>query len=143
MRFAALFFLFASPAFAWDFASSPVCTLSHQTDKANLTISYDARSDAPYAIEITQGEAVWKPGPVFMMGFDGPRRSMITTDRHRLGASGKSLTVKDQGFGNLLDGIEHNYVALARSGETSLVFSLTGAASAVRRFKVCVASSEI
>lgn len=143
MRFALVLSLLATPAFAWEFSSSPICTLSHTTEKADLTVTYNRRSDGPFAIEITQGDGNWQPSPVFLMRFDGPRRSVITTDRHTLGPEGKTLTVTDRGFGNVLDGIEFNIIAIAKSGETTLVFPLTGAAPAVRRFRVCVASPEI
>lgn len=140
MRLTILLSLLATPAFAWEFSSSPVCTLSHSTEEADLKVTFNSRTDGPYAIEVTQ-EQDWQPAPMFMMGFDGPRRSAITTDRHQL--SGKTLTVTDSGFGNVLDGIEFNFVAIARSGETALVFSLTGAAEPVQRFRLCAASPEI
>lgn len=143
MRLAFILCLFAMPASAWEFTSSPTCTLRHSTAKADLEITFSARASALYFVEITQNESIWRPGPIFTMGFDGPRRSMISTDRHTLGAEGKSLRVTDSGIGNLLDGIEFNFVALARSGDTALTFSLTGAASAVRRFRACVASPEL
>ena len=44
---------------------------------------------------------------------------------------------------NVLDGIEFNFLATAKSGETVLYFPLTGAAEAVRRFRICAASPEI
>ena len=143
MRLAILLSLLATPAFAWEFSSSPVCTLSHSTEQADLTVTFNTRADGPYAIEITQGDATWQPAPMFMLGFDGPRRSVITTDRHRLDDAGKTLTVTDTGFGNVRDGIEFNFVALARAGETALGFSLTGAAEPVQRFRLCAASPEI
>lgn len=135
--------LLATPAFAWEFSSSPVCTLSHSTEHAELTVTYNSRTDGPYAISITREDGVWQPAPMFMMGFDGPRRNAISTDRHQIDTEGKSLTVTDSGFGNVLDGIEYNFVAIARSGETAFVFSLTGAAEPVQRFRLCAASPEI
>lgn len=141
--FTILLCAFATPAFSWEYSASPVCTLSHSSEKANLTLTYDRLSDGPYAIEITRIDRTWPVSPVFMMGFDGPRRSFITTDRHVLDAEGRSLTVKDRGFGNVLDGLEFNFIATAKSGETMLIFSLTGAAPAVRRFRACVDSPEI
>ena len=143
MRFVSLLCFLVTPAFGWEYSASPVCTLTHTTEKATLTLTYDRLSDGPYAIEITRNDRTWPISPVFMMGFDGPQRALITTDRHVLGAEGKSLTVRDQGFGNVLDGLEYNFIATAKSGETMLIFSLTDAAPAVRRFRVCVASPEI
>lgn len=143
MRLTIILSLIASPVFAWEFSSSPVCTLLHSTEDAELKVTFNSRTDGPYAIEITQEEGVWQPAPMFMMGFDGPRRNAISTDRHQIDPEGKSLTVTDSGFGNVLDGIEYNFVAIARSGETALVFSLTGAAEPVQKFRLCAASPEI
>ncbi len=143
MRLTVLLFFFATQAFAWDYAGSPVCTLKHSTEKADLTLTYDNRADGPYAIQITRNDKVWPSDPVFLMRFDGLRPLVITTDRHVVDAERKSLTVTDRGFGNVLDGLEYNFIATAKSGETMLIFPLTGAAPAVRRFKACVASPEI
>lgn len=143
MRLAILLSLLAAPAFAWEYTASPVCTLTHSTETANLTLTYDNRADGPYAIEITRNDRAWPRDPMFLMRFDGLRPSVITTDRHVIDAESKSLTVKDRGFGNVLDGIEFNFIATAKSGEVMLIFPLTGAAPVVRRFRVCVASPEI
>jgi hypothetical protein len=143
MRVALALSLLATPAFAWEYSSSPVCTLTHNTEKASLTLTYDSRADGPYAIEITRNDQAWPTAPMFMMRFDGLRPSVITTDRHELDPSGKSLTVTDRGFGNVLDGLEFNFIATAKSGETMLIFPLTEAAPSVRRFRACVASPEI
>ncbi|MEO9827557.1 MAG: excinuclease ABC subunit B [Paracoccaceae bacterium] len=143
MRLSVLLSLLAAPAFAWDYSASPICTLSHATEKAELTLTYNNRADASYAIEITRKDQAWPNAPIFMMRFDGLRPSVITTDRHVLDGEGQTLKVTDRGFGNVLDGLELNFIATAKSGETMLIFPLTGAAPAVRRFRACVASPEI
>jgi hypothetical protein len=143
MRVIVLAICFATPTFAWEYTPSPVCTVSHETEQAELALTYDRRSDGPYAIEITQKEKPWARSPLFVMRFDGPRPNVISTNRHSLGADDLSLTVTDRGFGNVLDGIEFNFLATAKSGETVLYFQLEGAADAMRRFRVCVASPEI
>jgi hypothetical protein len=142
MRFVLLFLLLTAPAAAWEFTPTPVCTLSHSTDKARLSVTHTPHAVEPYAIEITQGDAIWGSSPTFQMLFDGPRKLSIATDRHKLGAGGKSLTVTDQGFGNVLTGLEFNFLATAKSGDTVLYFPLADAAEAVQRFRLCAESPE-
>ncbi len=71
------------------------------------------------------------------MRFDGPRALAIGTDRHRLSGDGKSLTVTDLGFGNVLDGFQFNATATAIAAGTEVPFDLTDAAPAVREFRAC------
>ena len=142
MRLALLFSFIATPAVAWEFTATPVCTLSHSTDKAELTVTHTPRAFDPYAIKIMQEDAAWSVSPTFQMLFDGPRKLSIATNRHRLTDDGKSLTVADQGFGNVLTGLEFNFLATARSGDTVLYFPLAGAAEAVQRFRLCAESPE-
>ncbi|MEM7751963.1 MAG: hypothetical protein AAF230_01030 [Pseudomonadota bacterium] len=136
MRAVALLLL-ASPAAAWEARSvGPVCLLTHATDEAEIVVSHDPRKALPYAIDLTLNEA-WQAGPVFAMRFDGLGPRTITTDRHQL--TDNTLTVTDRGFGNVLDGIAQNFVALATTGETALVIPLEGAAPEVEKFKSCAA----
>lgn len=61
----------------------------------------------------------------------------IGTDRHVLSPDGRSLTVTDTGFGNVLDGLAFNTTATALSGAEALPFDLAGAGPAVEAFRSC------
>ena len=132
------FFLLATPAVAWEASrEGPVCFLTHEMENAEISVSHDATKAVPYAIDLKL-EGGWKNGPVFAIRFDGPRPLTITTDRHSL--ANETLSVTDTGFGNVLDGISQNHVALAFTGETALVIPLAGAAPEVELFKSCTAN---
>lgn len=134
--FLTLLFL-ASPATAWEFSPSPVCTLAHDGPAGTVTVTYDPGAAEPYAIAIARAGAAWPDAPVFGIRFDGPRGLTITTDRHRLSDEQSKLTVSDRGFGNVLNGLEFNSTATARAGEAEVTFSLEGAAPEVQAFRAC------
>ncbi|MBO6707236.1 MAG: hypothetical protein JJ912_14180, partial [Roseitalea sp.] len=73
------------------------------------------------------------------MRFDGPIGLTITTDRHIASDEGRSLTVTDSGFGNVLNGLEFNHTATALLGDRAVPVSLDGAAPAVQDFRACAA----
>lgn len=132
------FLCFATPAAAWEASrDGPVCYLTHQTEEARVTVSHDATKAVPYAIDLTHADG-WQAGPVFAIRFDGPGRRTISTDRHIL--NDRTLTVTDTGFGNVLDGIALNVLAIAVTGETAIVIPLAGAAPEVEKFKACAAN---
>ena len=119
--------LAALPARAWEFRATPICELSHETAEARVRVLYDP-AIPEYAIEITRGEG-WPDGPVFGIRFSGGRELVITTDRHTtLDGDPATLTVRDRGFGNVLNGLEFNDTATAFLGDTALSFPLRGAA---------------
>lgn len=128
--------LVATSVEAWEFSASPVCTLSHDTPGASVTVTWDPRRAEAYAITVTR-DVPWTGAPVFAMRFDGPRGNTIVTDRHVTGDGGRTLTVTDRGFGNVLDGLEFNDTATALLGEESVPFSLDGASEPVRAFRAC------
>jgi len=136
MRLILLLLIAAAPARAWEFTSVPVCTLSHSTDVASLTVTWDPRQAEPYAIRI-EGPAPWPEAPVFSIEYAGPSALAISTSRHRLSDGGMTVTVTDSGFGNVLDGIEFNRIATAVMGEARVPFPLDGAAEPVRAFRAC------
>ncbi len=129
--------LAASPATAWEFFASPICTLSHAEAAANLTVTYDERAAEPYAITVSRSDAAWPEAAVFAMRFDGPRGLTISTDRHRMTEENRAVTVSDSGFGNVLDGLEFNATATAILGDAELGFPLAGAAPEVQKFRAC------
>lgn len=133
--------LAVTPATAWEFRPTPVCTLLHDTADASLRVTYDPRVPE-YAITIRLA-ATWSVGPVFAIRFDGPRGLTISTTRHRLHDGGRALTVTDSGFGNVLDGLEFNDRATAATGETAVPFGLDGAAPAVAAFRACAGGATV
>lgn len=130
--------LAAVPASAWEFSAVPVCTLSHETPDARVAVTYDPAQPQPYAIAITL-DRPWPGAPGFGIRYDGARALSITTNRHVLSADGRTLTVTDHGFGNVLDGLEFNSTATAISGDRAVALPLDGAAPEVRAFRACAA----
>ncbi|MEL7097291.1 MAG: hypothetical protein AAGM84_00545 [Pseudomonadota bacterium] len=133
MRLLALLILAAPAAHAWEFSPSPICTLTHAEDGAEITVTYDHGSQL-YAVDVTAPYG-WPDAPAFSMRFDGPRPNTISTARHQ--TQGNTLTVTDTGFGNVLDGLEFNRSATAFTQTAAVTFSLDGAAEPVQRFRDC------
>lgn len=126
----------AGPAVAWDFAPTPVCTLSHEGQDMAVTVTFDP-SIEEYAIHLTR-DGGWPEVPVFSLRFEGPAGQTISTSRHMLNVQGpNSLTVRDRGFGNVLNGLEFNTRAVAVLGDLEVAVSLAGAAPAVAEFRAC------
>jgi len=129
--------LLATPAPAWEFLPTPICTLTHSAGGVDIFVTYDA-SLPEYTITVTRAEP-WPVGAVFVLGFEGNRPSRLTTEQHELSSSGTSLTVRDSGFGNVLDGLEFNAVGIAMVETASVSFDLSNAAPAVQAFRDCPA----
>lgn len=142
MRLATVLCCLALPAYAWEFTAAPVCTLTHETPEASVTVTWDPRRAEPYAIAVTR-TAPWTGFPVFAMRFDGPRGNTIMTDRHATGDDGRTVTVTDRGFGNVLDGLEFNETATAVLGDQSVPFPLDDAAEPVRAFRACAEAATV
>ncbi len=132
-RFPAL----TAPAGAWEFTPSPVCTLSDATASASVKLTFDPGQPDPYTI-VVKGPAPWPNAPVFSMRFDGAQGLTISTNRQTLSDGGRTLTVTDKGFGNVLNGLEFNSTATALAGDAAIPFPLDGAAPAVKAFRACV-----
>lgn len=126
----------ATPAAAWEFTPSPVCTLSHETAEAALEITYDPSRAEPYAIAI-RGISPWPEGSVFAIRYEGGSALTIQTTRHQFSADRRTLTVTDRGFGNVLDGIGLNTTATAVLGGAEVVFPLDGAKAPLAAFRDC------
>lgn len=140
MRTALAFLLLASPAAAWEFSASPICTLTGTSDAGTLTVTYDAALPE-YTITITLPDGVWPEDPAFAMAFAGGMPIGIQTDRHTRSPDGRSLTVTDSGFGNVLNGLEFNSRAYATSGDTTVGVSLDGIGPAIKAFRDCPAAN--
>jgi hypothetical protein len=136
MRLFTLLILLPVPAAAWNFSATPMCTLTHQAETAEIAITYDP--DKPeYALFITLRDGTWDDAPTFGMAFAGGRRIDLTTRQHDLSADGATLSVRDSGFGNVLDGLEFNAAVFSTSGGTVVQADLDGAAAAVQAFRAC------
>src|SRR6056297_536273 len=128
----------AAPATAWEFTPVPICTLFHQGADMAVMVTYDP-GIGEYAIQLSR-EGGWPEGDVFSMRFEGPRGLTISTDRHRIEAEDtRTLTVRDRGFGNVLNGLHFNSRAFAVLGDLEVPLSLEGAAPAVAAFRNCPA----
>ena len=135
LRALALLLLIANPALAWETRSGRICELTHQGEAARVRVTYDP-AIPEYAIAITL-DRPWSRGPIFAIRFDGPRGITISTDRHLILGGGTTLTVKDRGFDNVLNGLEFNDTATALLGNQAVVVALDGAGPAVRAFHAC------
>ncbi|MEX0309027.1 MAG: hypothetical protein AB3N17_02155 [Tateyamaria sp.] len=125
--------LFATQAQAWEFAPTPICTLTHVEDAASVTVTYD-HATRLYAIAVTSPDG-WPSAPAFSIRFDGAQPGIISTSRHA--TRGTTLTVSDVGFGNVLDGLEFNSTATAFTQTAAVTVSLDGAAPEVQKFRAC------
>ena len=101
-----------------------------------MEVVHDPRRALPYSIEVTSNEP-WVAAPVFAMRFDGPGQMTISTNRHMLSDDATSLTVMDRGFGNVLAGLEKNFVAMAVLGDFAITIPLDGAPPEVAKFRSC------
>lgn len=128
--------LLAAPAQAWDFIPTPICTILNDTPTLQVRVTYDPSQPEPYAITLTRTDP-WPVTDTFGLSFNGPAAMTIGTGRHQLSNEGRTLTVTDTGFGNVLDGLAYNGTATAIAGETSIPFDLTGARPAVEAFRAC------
>ena len=135
MRFVLALCLFASTAQAWEFTPGLPCRLSHAAGSARIELTYDPTGPL-YSVTVTR-VAPWPAAPTFQMRFDGPQGRVIGTDRHVRSDGGRSLTVTDRGFGNVLDGLQFNHMVSVLSGATMQSFPLDGAAEPVAAFRRC------
>lgn len=134
MRLSAILAVLATPAAAWEFTPTPICTLTHETEAAALRITYDSTE---YVLTLTLKDGTWAPSPGFEIRFDGRRPLTISTDRHALG--GPELSVTDRGFGNVLDGLQFNDTATAFTDGQAITIPLQDAAEPVAAFRRCPA----
>ncbi|MEL6645148.1 MAG: excinuclease ABC subunit B [Pseudomonadota bacterium] len=128
--------LLAAPTHAWEFSPDPICTLSHATEETDVAVTYNPASQE-YAITLTRAETPWPIGVIFEIRFNGPRGLTISTTRHEVSADGRALTVRDRGFGNVLNGIEFNTTATAIVNGPVVSIPLAGAAPEVQKFRAC------
>ncbi len=124
-----------APGLAWDFTPGLPCRLSHQTGATTVELTYDPTAPL-YSITITTPQPL-PDAPIFGMRFTGPGGLTISTNRHTRSDDGRSVTVMDSGFGNVLDGLQFNSTATALLGELEVSIPLDGAAEPVAAFREC------
>ena len=140
LRAAAILICTAAPAFAWEArVSGAVCELTNEDKAAQVRLTYDP-AIPEYSISITSGQG-WSPSPTFAIRFEGPRGLTISTQRQVISGDRGTVTVKDSGFGNVLDGLEFNNTATAILGNEAVTFGLENAGPAVRAFRACTAGA--
>ncbi len=127
------------PALSWEFTSTPICTLSRSEETVDTIVTYDPAT-AEYAIALTAKDSPWPRSAAFGIRFEGARPNLIVTERHQLSQEDRTLTVTDSGFGNVLNGLEFNDVAIAMTGDRAVAISLDEAADAVAAFRACIAA---
>jgi len=128
--------LTASHVVAWEFAETDICTLRHEAEAVEVVVTYDPRVPE-YAITLTLAEGVWPEAAVFAIVFEGGWPLTIQTDRHVVDEGGRRLTVRDSGFGNVLDGIGRNSIATAVVPGLAVPVPLGGAAEPLAAFRRC------
>ena len=102
----------------------------------SVSVTFDP-SSSEYAINLSR-EPGWPEGDVFSIRFEGQRGLTISTDSHMINPDDtRTLTVKDRGFGNVLNGIKFNTRAVAIVGDVEVPVSLDGAGPAVDEFRTC------
>ncbi len=142
MRHILALLLLTVPAHAWEAGTDGrLCTLTHAQPDAQVRLTYDPAGPI-YAITVTT-PTPWPAAPLFAIRFEGDRPLTITTDRHGLDDGNRALTVSDQGFGNVLNGLEFNRTATALSGDAAAVLDLEGAAPEVQRFRDCTTAPAV
>lgn len=134
LRLSALAVLLASPANAWEFSPSPLCTLQ-QAGPIAVTLTYDPMLPE-YVLTVT-ADTVWPTDLPFFMTFAGWRPDRIQTDRQTLSEDGRSLSVRDSGFGNVLDGMEFGALSQAGVGDQVVTMPTDGISGPMKAFRVC------
>ncbi len=137
MRIVALILsMFAAPAVAWEFTSLPLCTLSHATDQADIALTYDPGVPL-YTLAITRRNGSWPAGGTFSMAFANTRPAIIRTDRQSLSDNNTTLTVADNGFGNVLNGLEFGGTIRAAVADDFVDMTSDGITAPMAAFKTC------
>ncbi|MDG4647983.1 hypothetical protein P6F26_05965 [Roseibacterium sp. SDUM158017] len=125
------------PAHAWQAGvEGRLCTLEHSGEAGEVRLTYDPALPL-YTIALTR-DAPWPEAAFFEIRFIGAASGTISTTRHVLSDGGRTLTVTDRGFGNVLDGLEFNSAAVAVAGVSQAAFDLAGAAPEVAAFRACL-----
>ena len=129
-----IFVLAATPTWAWEFSTTPLCTVSHAGADMMVEMTYDPGLPE-YALTLTLDRGSWPDGAVFSLRFEGASGLTISTTQHVI--DGARLTVRDSGFGNVLNGLQFNSTAVAIIGSSEVAVSLEDAAPSIEAFRDC------
>lgn len=124
-----------SSSAAWEFTPGDPCVLTHTTDDVEVTLTYDPVTPL-YSFSLKQAQP-FPAASVFGLQFSGPLSLAIGTDRHQISDAGRRVTVEDNGFGNVLNGMQYNDAMIATIGNQLIAVSLEGAADPVAAFRAC------
>ncbi|MEO0485946.1 MAG: hypothetical protein AAF092_08545 [Pseudomonadota bacterium] len=124
---------FASPAAAWDFMPGLPCLLTHSDPALDIALTHDPTQPL-YTIALTR-DAPWPEGESFSLAF--ANGITISTPFHALTNDGRTVTVADRGFGNVIIGLMSGGIATAILGPEAVPFSAIGAAEPTRAFAAC------
>lgn len=127
--------LMAPPVLGWTFTPGLPCRLSHETPEVAVELTFDPNGPL-YTITLTR-PAPWPEAPVFSMRYFGPFGRTISTDQHQRSADGRSLSVSDSGFGNVISGLIQDQAFSAQTGDTAVTVPLDGAAAPATAFAGC------
>ncbi|MBZ8118562.1 hypothetical protein KUD11_07845 [Roseovarius sp. LXJ103] len=126
-----------APAHAWEFTPGAPCLLTSPPGDVAMALTYDPTTPR-YTVSITAPEP-WPQSPLFVMRFDGPSARQIGTNRHTLSDDGRTLTVTDSGFGNVLDGMAEAGQVVALTGDVAVALSLSNVKAPLAAFRACEA----
>ena len=132
----------ASAAPAWEIRPGPVCEMAHEGAAGTVRVTYDP-SVGEYAIMLTRAQGAWPDAAGFAITFRGADGLTISTSRHVLSEGGRTLTVRDRGFGNVLRGLEAGQTARAFAGAADMEIDLAEAPPLVAAFRACRAAPAV
>jgi len=135
MRILLAFVTSATPALAWEFTPGLPCVLDHQGAEAEVQLTYDPRLPL-YSIAITRSDP-WPADGTFSITYLGNQTFRIATDRQILSNGGRTLTVSDAGFGNVLNGLQFGDTAIAAVNGSEVAIDLRNAAGPTEAFRAC------
>jgi len=122
--------LIGSPSLAWDFTTSPICTVTDRGSDTALKLAFDGEF---CVLHLSHLEG-WQNDEVFAIRF-APNGPFIQTTRHQI--DDQTLSVSDAGFVNVLKSLQDNQVGQVLLGETVRNIDLSGAYPPVENFKNC------
>ncbi len=126
---------------AWTFTPGQICRLTHETPDAKIELTYDPAKPL-YSVTISRAAPLPNVEP-FTMRFIGAAGRVISTRSHTFNDEKTAVTAQDQGFGNVLDGLQFNNTAEAILGTTTIQFPLDGAAEPTAQFRKCETSAGV
>lgn len=132
----------AGAAPAWEIRPGPVCEMAHQGEAGTVRVTYDPAL-GEYAIMLTRAQGPWPDSAAFAITFRGADGLTISTGRQTLSEGGRTLTVRDSGFDNVLRGLEAGGTARAFAGAAGMEIDLADAPPVVAAFRACRAAPAV